>query len=142
MSNSSNNAPKVALESPLADEHLRIVRLLGAMAIEWSDLSGKIAELGASLSAHAASVGSPQSVRDMQAFDALSQRALVQFRLLERICQELSPSTSDKAPSIDELVDALPFADLRQWLLAALAGEEPSHSELTSDEEESVSWFV
>ena len=125
----------------MADEHLWMVRLLRAMALEWADLSGKIAELGASLSANAVSSDGTEFIRQMQAFDALSQRAFAQFRILERICQELSASKADGALSIDDLVDALPFVDLRQWFKAALKGEDLAVSQPRSDEEESVHWF-
>jgi hypothetical protein len=143
MSNCSNSTERIEVDgSPLGNNE-RIVRLLRAMSLEWADLSGRIAELGATLSAQAAREGALHLVQDMQAFDALSQRAFSQFRLLERISHELGGYKADNASSIEELIEQLPFLDLKHWFLQALKGEDPVREkpETLDEESQSVLWL-
>ena len=143
MSSSSEAAHTTENRGLLPSEHQWIVRLLRAMKMEWANLAGSIAELGATLSQNTLSNEAGHLVREMQAFDALSQRAFAQFRVLDRICQELGASGVETTLDIEGLVGELPFLDMRRWYLAALKGEEPAppQSEEPPDEKEPVLWF-
>lgn len=120
-----------------------LLRLMHAMVREWSDLAGEITKLGASLSMCAIASENMQLVREMQAFDVLSQRAVSQFRLLDAICRELGTGETGGEPAFEYLIQQVPVMDLRNSLLAAMRGDEAGGQpeEAPPDDSQSIVWF-
>jgi hypothetical protein len=87
--------------------------LLAALASEWAQIGAEIAGLGEDLAA------TRDSVVAMQGFDALSQNAETQGRLLAQL-SVLARGRTLSRPDVMRIVDHLPLPAVRRRLLAAV----------------------
>jgi hypothetical protein len=87
--------------------------LLAALSGEWTRIGAEIAGLGEKLTA------TPACVVAMQGFDALSQNAETQGRLLAQL-SVLARGRALSQPDVMRIVDHLPLPEVRRRLLAAM----------------------
>jgi hypothetical protein len=114
-----------------------VSRLLSAIADEILRAATEVVALGEKLSGDAASRADRTSY-DLQVFDAFSQTAHAQARLLKRLAVR---EHGQQMAHLGALIDEVPFAHVRQRLESAAYGrvlQKPSKEE-SSDSE--VSWF-
>jgi hypothetical protein len=143
MSSSSNQS---AVETPQATpgaDSAWLARLLGAMAKEWTGLGDEIMGVGDALSARVFAKGELQGVKEMQAFDALSQLARAQAALLDSISAQLNVPTTQMRPMLEASIAALPISSVRQRISQAInpgmAPEAPA--QVAGEDEDTVLWF-
>lgn len=121
MSSSSEAAP-TCLTAPetVSEETLWLSQLIKALANEVAALGEEITGVGDALSARVFSRGEIQGVKEMQSFDALSQLARAQARLLETISRQLGEPNSDMKDALAAGIAGLPVLEVRRRMLGAV----------------------
>lgn len=134
MLNSSEQHGDLVLEARRAP----FIRLLLAMAEEWSAIAGDVGKLGAAVSKAAAATDAVGSIRDLQAFDLIQQRAEGQAGLLAKLTRKMADDQMFDRKRLAELVADIPFESVRASLKAAYEGRIAA---APSDAEDVVEWF-
>ncbi len=129
--------PQNSYEQP--DRVNALLAVLRSVCTEAHSLAIDIAALGEALSG----VREPQSgsLRDLQSFDPLSQRALAMARLLHGIECLLSSQPADWRTRAEALIQAVPFYAERERLAAALNGRETVGVDSNVGNGDDLDWF-
>lgn len=135
MSNSSD--PLSVPQDPQAETPL--VRLLRAMAIEWSAIAGDLETLGTVVSEAGLAARDAEDVRALQAFDLLQQRAAGQSKLLVRLTRKIRDDHVFDRKRLDDMVADIPFHAVRADLQAAFDGQAQARDASADGDE--VDWF-
>jgi hypothetical protein len=97
--------------------------LLTVLSGELDTLAREISRIGGILSEEALRVKNPSMIREIQAFDVIAQRAVSHAALLRQVVGELSAPAHGAGSGLKEIIDAIPFHEVRRRLIAALEGE-------------------
>lgn len=122
-----------------ADRVEALLAVLRSVCTDAHSLAIDIAALGEALSGRREAQS--ESLRDLQYFDPLSQRALAMARLLHGIERLLSSQSADWQARAEALIQAVPFHAERERLAAALHGREVIRVESRVSNVEELDWF-
>ncbi|MBU6442680.1 MAG: hypothetical protein KGI68_12195 [Alphaproteobacteria bacterium] len=122
-------------------EHAPLIRLLLAMAGEWAAIAGDISTLGAHVARAAADRHNPVSIRDLQSFDTIGQRAHAQAELLTKLACKIAADPALAPAHLPELLAHIPFEEVRANLKAACHGASPDQQEPSLPADDAVDWF-
>lgn len=145
MSSSSNRpalAPDTTEQPPSEADKLWLAQLLDALAKEVAHLGTEITGVGEALSTHVFARGEMQGVKEMQAFDALSQLARAQADLLTRISAQLGEPADEMKSTLHAAIANLPIFDVRQRMLQVVDPVAAGESDQPEDDSaDAIQWF-
>ncbi|HXZ68656.1 MAG TPA: hypothetical protein VEH07_08715 [Alphaproteobacteria bacterium] len=142
---SSSSSPAVAREitkEPEGEGNQWLAQVLEALSREVAKLSNEITDVGDALSTRVFAKGEMKGVKEMQAFDALSQLARAQADILARISAQLGEPPDEMKAVLQASIANLPIFDVRQRMMqvidpAASQGE----TETAEESPDSIQWF-
>ncbi len=121
------------------DEFRALIRLLDAMAREWTSFAVDFSNLGEALSEEAVAEGNMRNVAHIQKLDALGQLVLSQSELLAEIASRMAlPSECHR--ELERVITTVPFHHSRERLNAALRGDAQQYAP-PPDSDATVHWF-
>ena len=142
---SSSSRPALARETAEEPERANnawLAQLLNALAKEVENLGNEITGVGEALSTSVLARGEMHGVKEMQAFDALSQLARAQADILARISSQLGEPTDEMKAVLQASIDNLPIFDVRQRMLQAVdLNSENSENKTSEESPDSIQWF-
>ena len=142
---SSSSSPVVAREiakEPEGEGSQWLAQVLEALSKEVAKLINEITDVGDALSTRVFAKGEMKGVKEMQAFDALSQLARAQADILARISAQLGEPPDEMKAVLQASIANLPIFDVRQRMMqvidpAASQGE----TETAEESPDSIQWF-
>lgn len=141
----SSSSDAATARSPEPDrgpeENVWLAQLIRALANEVATLGEEITGVGDALSARVFSRGEIQGVKEMQSFDALSQLARAQARLLETISRQLGEPTSDMREALAAGIAGLPILEVRRRMLGAVNPSSAPDLPRPAAPDEDETWF-
>ena len=142
---SSSSSPAIARESakePEGETKEWLAQVLEALAKEVAKLGAEITDVGDALSNRVFANGEMKGVKEMQAFDALSQLARAQADILARIGAQLGESPDEMKAVLHATIANLPIFDVRQRMMQVVDPEaKPAADNGSEDSPDSIQWF-
>jgi hypothetical protein len=123
------------------DDRAALFALLRAVCDEIHSLGCDIVSLGDVLSGPTSDAHSTKRTRDLQAFDAIGQRAIAQARLLQGLERMLSGAEIQTGDGIDRLIECVPFHAERCRLFAAFRGQHAGEGGFEDSRSEDLDLF-
>ncbi|MDE3116539.1 MAG: hypothetical protein KGL26_13130 [Pseudomonadota bacterium] len=118
-----------------------LIRLLLGMAEEWTAIAAEVGTLGDHVAQATAELRSPVSIRGLQAFDTIEQRAHGQAQLLMKLACKIKADPAFDPSHLPELLAHIPFEEVRASLKAACHGAAPAPRDRSESIKDAVDWF-
>ena len=142
---SSSSSPAVAREvtkEPEGESNQWLAQVLDALSKEVAKLSTEITDVGDALSTRVFAKGEMKGVREMQAFDALSQLARAQADILSRISAQLGEPPEEMKAVLQASIANLPIFDVRQRMMQVIdPATDQAGARTTEESPDSTDWF-
>ena len=142
---SSSSSPAVARDGskePKAESKEWLAQVLEALSREVAKLSAEITDVGDALSTRVFSKGEMKAVKEMQAFDALSQLARAQADILASISAQLGESPDEMKAVLHASIANLPIFDVRQRMMQVIdPNSDQGETEESEESPDSIQWF-
>lgn len=142
---SSSSSPAVAREitkEPEGEGNQWLAQVLEALSREVAKLSNEITDVGDALSTRVFAKGEMKGVKEMQAFDALSQLARAQADILARISAQLGEPPDEMKAVLQASIANLPIFDVRQRMMQVIDPAASQGEAKTAEESpDSIQWF-
>ena len=141
---SSSSSPAIAHEiakEAEGESDQWLAQVLEALSKEVAKLSAEITDVGDALSTRVFAKGEMKGVKEMQAFDALSQLARAQADILARISAQLGEPPEEMKAVLQASIANLPIFDVRQRMMQVIDPATGAETETTEESPDSIQWF-
>ena len=139
MSNCSNSPGTGAPQGDAGRTPL--IRLLLAMADEWTAIADAVGTLGGQVAEAAAGQRGAETIRGLQSFDTIGQRAHGQAKLLTKLASKIEADPAFDPSHLPDLLAHIPFEQVRASLKAACRGTSPMPRTPAESAQDAVDWF-
>lgn len=118
-----------------------LIRLLQAIAREWTMIAEDLNGLGAIISSRAMTDVALASAVELQAFDTIQQRAEGQASLLTKLALKIADDHAFDRRRLNDLLADIPFHSVRNNLARAFDDRPKALPEEERDQDDDIDWL-